>query len=376
MKKSVLLWGAVAAAAVIAFLLVMSAGIQAAKETVPPPYAGLKNPFPWNDPPAQQAGKRLYQQFCAGCHGDNGSAIPSANFAAAGFPSDLEQNPDYYFWMLSDGRLNKGMPPFKASFSEEQRWQLLTYLGAIGTPAPAPRAAPAPANNPPGSIGASGGGNILLLPSPIQARAGQQITLSAALRDSQDHPVAGALVQFYVKVDFFTSGLVQVGEATTDGQGVATVKFTPRENNDIQLVVKSQDAADATGTITLAPAQASLYSAQAGLKMPSPPIGRNIFVDGQPQPDFDGGAKAPTGSFRLPGGMFSWLLLVVVTVMMIWFSYFRVIYQVFRIPIVKEMGDTNTRLVPLVGLVFVAVVGAALAVVLLRGPYTHLNLRP
>lgn len=376
MKKLAFSFGVVAVVAVVGFLLMMSIDVQAARDTVPPPYAGLKNPFPWSDSAAQQTGKRLYQQFCGACHGDNGGAVPSANFNASDFPRNVEQSPDYYFWMLSEGRLNKGMPPFKASFSEEQRWQLLTYLWSIGTPAPAPKAAPAPANNPPGNTPAAGAGNVLLLSFPFQARSGQQITLSAALRDSQNRPITSALVQFFMKVDFFASGLVEIGEATTDGRGVATLQFVPRESGDVQLVVKSQDAADATGMLTLAPAQAPFYQAQAGLRMPSPSIGRNIFVDGQPQPSFDEGAHAPTGVFRLPGGIFSWLLLVVATVMLVWFTYFRVIYQVFRIPAVKEMGDTNTRLVPLAGLVFVVAVGILLVVVLVHGPYTHLNLIP
>ena len=79
-------------------------------------------------------------------------------------------------------------------------------------------------------------------------------------------------------------------------------------------------------------------------------------------------------SLRLPGGILSWLLLLVVAIMLIWFTYFRVMYQVFRIPIVSEIRDTDTRLVPLVGLAIVVAFGVFLALLIITGPYSHFHL--
>ncbi len=86
--------------------------------------------------------------------------------------------------------------------------------------------------------------------------------------------------------------------------------------------------------------------------------------------------EAPKSVFRLPGGFLSWLLLLVLAVMLTWATYFRVMYQVFRIPVVSEIRDTNTRLIPLVGLAVVVTLGTILTLMLIHGPYSHLHLLP
>ncbi len=99
--------------AVTFFLWVLAAAVLAQEEAeVPGPYAGLENPFPWSDAPAQEAGKELYQQSCIGCHGASGSSLAGADFSAADFPQRLEERPDLHFWILSEGRLDEGMPPY------------------------------------------------------------------------------------------------------------------------------------------------------------------------------------------------------------------------------------------------------------------------
>ncbi len=84
--------------------------------------------------------------------------------------------------------------------------------------------------------------------------------------------------------------------------------------------------------------------------------------------------QAPASAFRLPGGILSWLLLLLATVMLVWATYFRVIYQLFCIPIVSEITDTNTRLVALIGMAAVVVLGILLVLMLITGPYSHPNL--
>jgi hypothetical protein len=78
-------------------------------------------------------------------------------------------------------------------------------------------------------------------------------------------------------------------------------------------------------------------------------------------------------AFRLPGGTFSWLLLPTIAVMIVWFTYFRVMCQMLRIPIVGKT-DTNTKLIPMVGIVMVLGLGAMLLLVLLTGAYSHWHL--
>ncbi|MBI4267561.1 MAG: hypothetical protein HY662_02120, partial [Chloroflexi bacterium] len=63
----------------------------------------------------------------------------------------------------------------------------------------------------------------------------------------------------------------------------------------------------------------------------------------------------------------------VATMALIWFTYFRVAYQMFRIPRASDVGDTNTRLVPTLAMFFVLTMGVVLLLMLLTGPHTHLH---
>jgi mono/diheme cytochrome c family protein len=128
----------------IYFLLSVLAIAVHAQTEPPSPYAGLKNPFPWSDTAAQEAGKGLYQQSCSGCHGANGGSITRADFSAPDYAQSLEERPDLSFWILSEGRLDKGMPAYKSSLSEEQRWQTLTYLWSLGAEVAPPVVSPPP----------------------------------------------------------------------------------------------------------------------------------------------------------------------------------------------------------------------------------------
>ncbi len=132
-------------AGVVTLLLVVLAVAVTAQEEPPSPYAGLKNPFPWSDASVQEMGKELYQQSCLGCHGANGANLPGSDLSAADYPQRLEERPDFYFWILSEGQLDNGMPPYKSSLSEEQRWQVLTYLWSLSAEVVSPEVTPSPA---------------------------------------------------------------------------------------------------------------------------------------------------------------------------------------------------------------------------------------
>lgn len=349
----------------VAFLLwVIPAGVLAQGE-VPPPYAGLKNPFPWGDSATQQTGKGIYQQSCLGCHGVKGNNIAKFDFSTAAFSNNLEEKPDFYFWILSEGRLDKGMPPYKSSLSEEKRWQVLTYLWSLGTGAPV-TTTPPPTQPPP-----AGAGGTLLLTMPQQAQAGQPMTITATLSDSNRQPIPNATVTFFFKVDFFASGLMEIGEAVTDDKGVAIFEHTPRQAGNIQVVARYQPIETST-TLTLTEADKPFFQAEAGLRLPAP--GEEIFIGPQSAIDIGIGERAPTSALRLPGGILSWLLFIVAAVMLIWFTYFRVIYQVFHIPVVSEIRDIDTRLVPLAGLTIVVILGTMLVLMLITGPYSHFHL--
>ncbi len=351
-------------AGIVTLLLVVLAAAVIAQEEPPSPYAGLKNPFPWSDTSVQEVGQRLYQQSCLGCHGAGGDSIAGSDFSAADYPQRLEERPDFYFWVLSEGRLDRGMPPYKSSLSEEQRWQILTYLRSLGAQVPS---GVTPPTQPP----AAGAGGILMLTIPEQAQSGQPMTISAVLQDKEGKPIGSATVQFFIRVDFFTDGLMEIGDALTNDQGVAVFEFIPRQAGDTQIVAR-YEAIETAAALTLTETDEPFYQSEAGIRLPAP--GEPVFIGPASALELGEESRAPTSAFYLPGGILSWLLLVVATVMLIWFTYFRVMYQVFRIPIVGEIGDTNTRAVPLAGLTIVLIFGIVLVLMLVTGPYSHLHL--
>ena len=355
------------AVSIILLLWVLATAVMAQGEP-PPPYTGLKNPFPWSDASVQEAGEGLYQQYCLSCHGARGNNLTGSDFSAADYPQRLEEKPGFYFWILSEGRLEKGMPPYKSSLSEQQRWQVLTYLWSLGT-----AAAPPEVSSPPTQPPAEGVDGILLLTTPGHAQSGQPLTLTATLQDSQGKPIRDATVKFFIKVDFFTSGLMEIGDALTNDQGVAVLEYTPRLASDIQIVAR-YEAIETSTVVSLTETIEPFYQPEAGIRLPA--SGEEVFIGPKSSLELGEMGKAPTSALRLPGGILSWLLLLVVAVMLIWATYSRVIYQVFRIPITQEIGDTDTRLVPLVGLAIVVALGILLVLMLITGPYSHFHLLP
>ncbi len=113
--------------------------------TPPPPYVGLKNPFSWDDTSAHEAGSMIFGESCAVCHVPAAEGVPALgiDFNTIDYRQNLEERPDFYFWTVSEGRLDTIMPPWLDTRSEEERWQVLTYIWSLGeavstTPPPSP----------------------------------------------------------------------------------------------------------------------------------------------------------------------------------------------------------------------------------------------
>lgn len=128
---------------------------------VPPPGAGATRPaqaavtpqapsgapapvvFP-QQPPAAQRGQTIYDARCAACHGATGKGdgaqsqqIVAAmggklpNFTDAAYVRAIK--PADWFDAISNGRMQKGMPPF-ASLSVDERWDVTAYLYTFAIP--------------------------------------------------------------------------------------------------------------------------------------------------------------------------------------------------------------------------------------------------
>lgn len=93
-----------------------------------------RNPLE-KDPQAPVAGRILFEQHCAECHGDaadGGKKGPSLR------ASEIQSaEPGAIFWILTNGVVRKGMPVW-SKLPEPQRWQLVSYIKSLGVAAATP----------------------------------------------------------------------------------------------------------------------------------------------------------------------------------------------------------------------------------------------
>jgi thiosulfate dehydrogenase len=79
------------------------------------------------------AGMKIYQNHCAGCHGDihqpHSSLGDSLNPQAPQFLEDAPDMPEYQnFYIIQHGIRLSAMPASRLSLKEEEIWQVTTFL--------------------------------------------------------------------------------------------------------------------------------------------------------------------------------------------------------------------------------------------------------
>lgn len=110
--------------------------------TPPESYAKLTNPLADNAE-AATSGKTIFETQCAACHGAQGRGDGPAAAALNPQPANLADrkmleslSDGYLFWRVSEGGamapFNSAMPAWKATLSEEQRWQVISYVRLLG----------------------------------------------------------------------------------------------------------------------------------------------------------------------------------------------------------------------------------------------------
>lgn len=89
--------------------------------------AARKNPLADNRSAVKKS-HELFEAQCSMCHGVEGRGL--ANAANFHNPDVQQESDGTLFWKITNGNKNKGMPSFKY-LSEEQRWQLVTYIRTL-----------------------------------------------------------------------------------------------------------------------------------------------------------------------------------------------------------------------------------------------------
>ena len=88
-----------------------------------------------SDPEAVAAGKLLFADHCAECHGESAEGTHRAPNLRD--PEVQDAPPGAIFWVLTNGIVWHGMPVW-SRLPEPQRWQLVTYIRSLGTKPPTP----------------------------------------------------------------------------------------------------------------------------------------------------------------------------------------------------------------------------------------------
>ena len=109
------------------------AGLLPICQSIPSQYAGQKAPYKFDDKAVLAAGKAIFDDKCAACHGPQGKGDGPAETALNPKPANLadanfmKQLPvDCHFYIVNEGVKNTGMPPWK-SLGTDQIWKVLIY---------------------------------------------------------------------------------------------------------------------------------------------------------------------------------------------------------------------------------------------------------
>jgi mono/diheme cytochrome c family protein len=111
-----------------------SSGVYAELAKAPEKARVKRNPLE-NDVDAALAGRNLFEEHCAECHGETGEGGKKGPSLRATEVQD--STPGTVFWVLTNGVVRRGMPVW-SKLPEPQRWQLVAYIKSLGAKAANP----------------------------------------------------------------------------------------------------------------------------------------------------------------------------------------------------------------------------------------------
>jgi len=86
------------------------------------------NPYE-GKPEAIAAGRNIFEEHCAKCHGQNAEGVKKRPSLRSERVQRQATDGDLH-WLLVNGSMKKGMPPW-AKLPDPQLWQLITYLKSL-----------------------------------------------------------------------------------------------------------------------------------------------------------------------------------------------------------------------------------------------------
>jgi mono/diheme cytochrome c family protein len=115
--------------ALVVALCVLSSGAVAAQQAI----ATITNPFAGRADVIDE-GRSRFNQYCAHCHGTNAYQGERSRDLRRLNLRYGQQAPRVFYEVVSNGRLDKGMPVWKTVLSDEVLWQIFTFLETVQTP--------------------------------------------------------------------------------------------------------------------------------------------------------------------------------------------------------------------------------------------------
>ncbi len=100
---------------------------------VPTEYSGLKNPL---GAEAASQGAEVFKTNCEMCHGPQGHGDGPAGQALDPRPRNLAElqtkaGDNFLFWRIHEGKPGTSMVPWKGTLTDEQIWQVISFLHTL-----------------------------------------------------------------------------------------------------------------------------------------------------------------------------------------------------------------------------------------------------
>ncbi len=178
------------------------------------------------------------------------------------------------------------------------------------------------------------------------ARLGQNVQLTAQLKDASGAPISGAKIAFVVPDTFFLGATsdVLIGEVQTNKEGVAETEYQGRNTGWLAFRAdfrgnERNAASRATGRILIDELPRQLYTAHAGVQVPglnAPPNSRVLNEEHGEEIELGEALTPPSGVATLWPMLSAWPIVLVLLI--VWSMYAIAVRQMFRIASARD-GD-------------------------------------